>query len=195
MHIVHAPNMELWKLAVPRALTGTGRKKLNRICKYNSYPNCHSLINVSCNQLRCSCWNGMGRFCVFSFADSGSSCFIFHRPNVFPVEELITPNAKYCTFPFNMGFMPAVYTSITIVCYDVFLVLAAAILVRHFKERRECSMRPNTYMVMVIQYHIMYFVSNLTRPNLNGDVMGSHSNGGNKALILVSSRPVYHQYL
>jgi hypothetical protein len=75
------------------------------------------------------------------------------------VKELITPNAKYCTFSFNIGPMPAIYTSIPIVCYDAFLVvLAAATLMRHLKERREYKMKPNTYMVMIVRYHIMYFV-------------------------------------
>lgn len=59
--------------------------------------------------------------------------------------------------------MPAIYTSIPIVCYDAFLVvLAAATLMRHLKERREYKMKPNTYMVMIVRYHIMYFVLNLT---------------------------------
>ncbi|KAG1787502.1 uncharacterized protein HD556DRAFT_952080 [Suillus plorans] len=52
--------------------------------------------------------------------------------------------------------------SIPIVCYDVLLVaLAAATLVRHLKEQRGYNMRPNTYMVMIVRYHIMYFVLNL----------------------------------
>ncbi|KAG0697923.1 hypothetical protein DFH29DRAFT_943917 [Suillus ampliporus] len=59
--------------------------------------------------------------------------------------------------------MLAIYTSIPIMCYDILLVvLAAATLVRHFKEQREIKMRPNTYMVLIVRYHIMYFVLNLT---------------------------------
>jgi hypothetical protein len=55
--------------------------------------------------------------------------------------------------------MPAIYTSIPIVCYDAFLViLAAATLVRHLKEQREYRMRPNAYVVMIVRYHIIYFV-------------------------------------
>ncbi|KAG0697926.1 hypothetical protein DFH29DRAFT_126573 [Suillus ampliporus] len=62
-----------------------------------------------------------------------------------------------------MGPMPAIYTSIPIVCYDILLVvLAATILVRHLKEQRGFRMRPNTYMVLIVRYHIMYFVLNLT---------------------------------
>lgn len=93
----------------------------------------------------------------------GTDIYLYSRPHAFSVKELITPNAKYCTFSFNIGPMSAIYMSIPIVCYDVFLVaLAAATLARHFKERREYNMRPNTYMVMIVRYHIMYFVLNLT---------------------------------
>jgi hypothetical protein len=75
------------------------------------------------------------------------------------VKEIITPHAKYCTLSFNIGPMPAVYTSIPIVCYDVLLVvLAVAILVRHLKERRGIHLRANTSMVMIVRYHIIYFV-------------------------------------
>ncbi|KAG1738975.1 hypothetical protein EDB19DRAFT_1712231 [Suillus lakei] len=59
--------------------------------------------------------------------------------------------------------MPAIYTSIPIVCYDVFLVVLAVVtLVRHFRERRGYRMRPNAYMVMIVRYHTMYFILNLT---------------------------------
>ncbi|KAG1717672.1 hypothetical protein EDD22DRAFT_975769 [Suillus occidentalis] len=93
----------------------------------------------------------------------GTNIYLYSRPHAFSVKELITPNAKYCTFSFNIGPMPVIYTSIPIVCYDTFLVvLAAATLMRHSKERREDKMKPNTYMVMIVQYHIMYFVLNLT---------------------------------
>lgn len=55
--------------------------------------------------------------------------------------------------------MPAIYTSIPLVCYDIFLVvLAAAILVKHFKEQKDDQMRPNTYIIMIVRYHIIYFV-------------------------------------
>ncbi|KAG1747975.1 uncharacterized protein EDB91DRAFT_1115791 [Suillus paluster] len=74
---------------------------------------------------------------------------------------MMTPTTKYCTFSFNIGPMPAIYTSIPIVCYDIFLVvLAGVILVRHIKERR--GIRPNTYMVLIVRYHVIYFVLNLT---------------------------------
>ncbi|KAG1860492.1 hypothetical protein C8R48DRAFT_774460 [Suillus tomentosus] len=93
----------------------------------------------------------------------GTDIYLYSRPHAFSVQELITPNAKYCTFSFNIGPMSPIYMSIPIVCYDVFLVaLAAATLARHFKEQREYNMRPNTYMVMIVRYHIMYFVLNLT---------------------------------
>lgn len=93
----------------------------------------------------------------------GTDIYLYSRPHAFSVKELITPNAKYCTFSFNIGPMSAIYMSIPIVCYDVLLVaLAAATLVRHLKEQRGYNMRPNTYMVMIVRYHIMYFVLNLT---------------------------------
>ncbi|OJA16363.1 hypothetical protein AZE42_07978 [Rhizopogon vesiculosus] len=85
------------------------------------------------------------------------------RPSAFSVDEVVTPTAKYCTFSFNMGPMPAVYTSIPIICYDIFLVvLASATLVKHLKERRDIKMRPNTYVLLIVRYHIIYFILNLT---------------------------------
>jgi hypothetical protein len=70
----------------------------------------------------------------------------------------MTPTTKYCTLSFNIGPMVAVYTSIPIMCYDIFLViLAAATLVRHLREQKRIKMRPNTYVVMIVRYHIMYF--------------------------------------
>jgi len=55
--------------------------------------------------------------------------------------------------------MPAVYTAIPVVCYDILLVvLAAAALVKHLKERRKIKMRPNTYVLMIVRCHIIYFV-------------------------------------
>ncbi|KAG2037188.1 hypothetical protein BDR03DRAFT_388734 [Suillus americanus] len=79
-------------------------------------------------------------------------------PSRCTVEESITPNTKYCTFPFNTESMPAIYISISTVCCDVFLVVlpAVTLLMRRFTERRK--MWPNTYMVMIARYHVMYFV-------------------------------------
>lgn len=75
------------------------------------------------------------------------------------VKEIITSDVKYCTLSFNMGPMPAIYTSIPIICYDIFLVvLAAGILVKHLKERKDIKMRPNTYVILIVRYHITYFV-------------------------------------
>ncbi|OAX36547.1 hypothetical protein K503DRAFT_291342 [Rhizopogon vinicolor AM-OR11-026] len=48
------------------------------------------------------------------------------------------------------------------ICYDIFLaVLAAAILVKHLKQRRSIKVRPNSYMIMIVQHHIITFVFNL----------------------------------
>jgi hypothetical protein len=72
---------------------------------------------------------------------------------------LVTPDIKYCTLSFNLGPKIAIYTSIPIICYDIFLViLAAVILAKHLKERRTIRLRPNTYVIMIVRYHIIYFV-------------------------------------
>ncbi|KAG2364668.1 hypothetical protein BDR07DRAFT_1374901 [Suillus spraguei] len=79
------------------------------------------------------------------------------------MKEIIAPDAKYCTLSFHIGPMLAIYTSIPIMCYDILLVvLAVFTLVKHYMEQRRIKMRPNTYMVMIVRYHIMYFALNLT---------------------------------
>lgn len=116
-----------------------------------------------CNQSKLLLYVLVGSFLPIVALLIGTDIYLYSRPHAFSVIELVTPNIKYCTFSFNIGPMPAIYTSIPIVCYDVFLViLAAATLMRHFKERREYKMRPNAYMVMIVRYHILYFVLNLT---------------------------------
>ncbi|KAG1739047.1 hypothetical protein EDB19DRAFT_872104 [Suillus lakei] len=89
--------------------------------------------------------------------------FLWSRPEAFSVQEIIiTPNIKYCASSFHMGPMFAIYTSIPVICYDTFLaVLAIAILRKHLKERSELGMRPNIYVVMIVRYHVIYFVLNL----------------------------------
>ncbi|KAG2363161.1 hypothetical protein BDR07DRAFT_1376000 [Suillus spraguei] len=76
------------------------------------------------------------------------------------VQEItITPSIKYCTAVFHIGPMPAIYASIFVICYDIFLVvLAIIVLGKHLKERKELKMKPNTYVVMIVRYHIIYFV-------------------------------------
>ncbi|KAG2069802.1 hypothetical protein BDR04DRAFT_1156307 [Suillus decipiens] len=60
------------------------------------------------------------------------------------------------------GPMPAIYASIPIICYDILLVvLAITILWKHVKERKEARMKPNTYVVLIVRYHVIYFVLNL----------------------------------
>ncbi|KAG1800183.1 uncharacterized protein BJ212DRAFT_1591543 [Suillus subaureus] len=55
--------------------------------------------------------------------------------------------------------MPAVYASIPVICYDILLVvLAITVLGKHLKERKELKMKPNTYVVMIVRYHVIYFV-------------------------------------
>jgi hypothetical protein len=71
----------------------------------------------------------------------------------------MTPNVNYCAVSFNTGPMIAFYTSIPIICYDIFLLgLAVAILVKHLKERKEIKMKPNVYLITIVRYHIIYFV-------------------------------------
>jgi len=71
----------------------------------------------------------------------------------------VIPIATFCTLTFNIGPMVAIYTYIPIICFDIFLVvLAVAILVKHLQERRGIRMRPNTNMLMIVRYHIIYFV-------------------------------------
>ncbi|KAG0700768.1 hypothetical protein DFH29DRAFT_604737 [Suillus ampliporus] len=92
----------------------------------------------------------------------GMNIYLYSRPSAFSVKEIITPHAKYCEASFHLGPMPAVYASIPIICYDISLVvLAATILVKHLKERREVNMRPNTYVLMIVRYHVINFVLNL----------------------------------
>ncbi|KAG0700769.1 hypothetical protein DFH29DRAFT_1000794 [Suillus ampliporus] len=92
----------------------------------------------------------------------GMNIFLYSRPSAFSVEEIITPTARYCVASFHMGPMPAIYASIPVICYDILLVaLAVAILMKHLKEQRELKRKPNTYVLMIVQYHIIYFVLNL----------------------------------
>ncbi|KAG2363160.1 hypothetical protein BDR07DRAFT_955077 [Suillus spraguei] len=59
--------------------------------------------------------------------------------------------------------MTAIYASIPVICYDILLlVLAIIVLGKHLKERKELKMKPNTYVVMIVRYHVIYFVMNLT---------------------------------
>ncbi|KAG1819150.1 uncharacterized protein BJ212DRAFT_74348 [Suillus subaureus] len=94
----------------------------------------------------------------------GVDIFLWSRPSAISVQEIaVTPNIKYCTTVFHVGPMPAVYASIPIICYDIFLVvLAIIVLARHLRERKGLRMKPNAYVVMIVRYHVMYFILNLT---------------------------------
>ncbi|KAG1795058.1 uncharacterized protein HD556DRAFT_1526807 [Suillus plorans] len=89
--------------------------------------------------------------------------FLWSRPSAISIQEIIiAPSIKYCTAFFHTGPMPAIYTSIPVICYDILLVvLAITILVKHMKERKELQMKPNTYIVLIVRYHVIYFVMNL----------------------------------
>ncbi|KAG2033218.1 hypothetical protein BDR03DRAFT_967990 [Suillus americanus] len=90
----------------------------------------------------------------------GVDIFLWSRPSAISVEEIvITPNMKYCSAAFHIGPMPVIYAFIPIICYDIFLVvLAVGILWKHMKERKELKMKPNTYVVMIVRYDVIYFV-------------------------------------
>ncbi|KAJ8587697.1 hypothetical protein M405DRAFT_290077 [Rhizopogon salebrosus TDB-379] len=95
----------------------------------------------------------------------GTDIYLYSRRSAYSVTEivLVTPDVKYCMMSFKLGPMIAVYTSIPIICYDIFLViLAAVILVKHLKERTTVRLKPNAYVMMIVRYHIIYFVLNLT---------------------------------
>ncbi|KAG2346274.1 hypothetical protein BDR05DRAFT_73978 [Suillus weaverae] len=89
--------------------------------------------------------------------------FLWSRPSAISMQEIIiTPNIKYCTASFHIGPMPAIYASIPVICYDIFLVVLAIVaLGKHLKERKELKMKPNTYVVIIVRYHVIYFFLNL----------------------------------
>ncbi|OJA13099.1 hypothetical protein AZE42_13276 [Rhizopogon vesiculosus] len=92
-----------------------------------------------------------------------STYSMFYLPNALSAIEIVTPNATYCTVNYNIGYTLATYAVIPIICYDVLLaILAAAILLKHLKERRGIKVKPNTYMIRIVRYHIIIFVLNMT---------------------------------
>ncbi|KAG2033848.1 hypothetical protein BDR03DRAFT_653276 [Suillus americanus] len=116
-----------------------------------------------CNQSKLVLHVLVGLFVPVVALSIGTDIYLYSRRSVFSVQEVITPNAKYCTLSFKIGPMLAIYTSIPIMCYDILLVILAAFtLVKHVVEQRRIKMRPNTYMVMIVRYHIVYFALNLT---------------------------------
>ncbi|KAG1853350.1 hypothetical protein F4604DRAFT_1803946 [Suillus subluteus] len=88
--------------------------------------------------------------------------FLWSRPSAISVQEIaITPDIKYCTAVFHTGPMTAIYASIPVICHDILMVIIAVIaLVKHLRERKELRMKPNSYVVMIVQYHVIYFVLN-----------------------------------
>ncbi|KAJ8587561.1 hypothetical protein M405DRAFT_934636 [Rhizopogon salebrosus TDB-379] len=105
----------------------------------------------------------LGLFLPVVILSIGADSYLYSRRSAFSVKEITTPIAKYCTPSFNLGPMIAIYTSIPIICYDIFLViLATVILAKHLKERRTIKLRPNTYVITIVRYHIIYFLLNLT---------------------------------
>ncbi|KAG1873208.1 hypothetical protein F4604DRAFT_1681249 [Suillus subluteus] len=78
--------------------------------------------------------------------------FLWSRPSAILVQEItITPDIKYCTAVFHIGPMPTIYVSIPIICYDIFLIILAIIVLRkHLREWKELGMKPNAYVVMIV---------------------------------------------
>jgi len=116
-----------------------------------------------CNQSKRILYISLGLFLPILALYIAVDIFLWSRPSAISMQEIIiTANIKYCTYFFHVGPMPAVYASIPVICYDIFLaVLAIAVLVKHRKERKELKTRPNAYVVMIVRYHVIYFVLNL----------------------------------
>lgn len=114
------------------------------------------------NQSRTLLYVLLGLFIPIIGLDIGMDIFLYSRPVAFSAVEIVTPNVRYCTETFNLGPMPALYTSIPIICWDISLViLAVVILVKHLKERKEIKMKPNVYILVIVRSHIIYFILNL----------------------------------
>ncbi|KAG1718415.1 hypothetical protein EDB19DRAFT_915915 [Suillus lakei] len=105
----------------------------NLLLAGGSHPHLASLYSIQPIQARAVCATGV--VLIIVALSIGIDIFLYSRPEAFSVIEIVTPNVKYCTSSFNIGPMPAIYASIPIICYDIFLVvLAAVILVRHLRE-------------------------------------------------------------
>jgi hypothetical protein len=105
----------------------------------------------------------IGSFLIIVALTIGIDSYLYSRPEAFSVVEIVTPNVKYCTAAFKIGPSFAIYASIPIVCFDIFLVvLAVVVLVRHLKERRQMQVEPNAYVILIVRCHIVYFLLNLT---------------------------------
>ncbi|KAG1834132.1 hypothetical protein EV424DRAFT_753369 [Suillus variegatus] len=122
----------------------------------------------------------VGLFLVIAALSIGIDIYLYSRPVAFSgeflvdrfvckltsrciVKEIVTPNVNYCTSSFNIGPMPSIYVSIPIICFDIFLVVLAVLnLVKHLRERREIQVEPNTYVILIVRCHVIYFLLNLT---------------------------------
>lgn len=104
----------------------------------------------------------LGLFIPIVAVSIATDVFLYSRSSVFSVQEIMTADAKYCTFHFKWGPLPVTYMSIPIVCFDILLLtLAAAKLAKHSRERRKIKVRTNTSISIIVRLHILYFVLNL----------------------------------
>ncbi|KAG1851571.1 hypothetical protein DFJ58DRAFT_421358 [Suillus subalutaceus] len=67
-----------------------------------------------CNQSKLLLYILVGLFLPIVALSIGTDIYLYSRRNVFSVKEFVAQNTKYCTFSFNIGPMPAIYTSIPI---------------------------------------------------------------------------------
>ncbi|KAG0700770.1 hypothetical protein DFH29DRAFT_876344 [Suillus ampliporus] len=97
----------------------------------------------------CACWGGLlyipeALLRHYSFNTVGSFCIFLlggSRPSAFSGEFLLASNFVQAN--------DSLHSEIVI-------------LMEHLKEQRELKRKPNTYVLMIVRYHIMYFVLNLT---------------------------------
>ncbi|KAG1795558.1 hypothetical protein EV424DRAFT_1560087 [Suillus variegatus] len=145
-----------------------------------------------CDQSKLLLYVLVGLFLPIVALSIGTDIYLYSRR----MKEIITPNAKYCTLSFNIGPMPAIYTSIPI------LFFAAAIPREALKERRGIQLSANSYMILIVRYSYSVLCPESDKPDLVGGIMGSYSDPGNESLrafqrycAIYSRTPSHHQYL
>ncbi|KAG1853359.1 hypothetical protein F4604DRAFT_1686358 [Suillus subluteus] len=150
-------------MAIPAGLHRTVHSNVALQRQFNNFPPRGVVFTIPVELL------GYGMFLLMQWSYSVYYClaeamdiFLWSRPSAISVQEIaITPDIKYCTAVFHTGPMTAIYASIPVICHDILMVIIAVIaLVKHLRERKELRMKPNSYVVMIVQYHVIYFVLN-----------------------------------